>query len=90
RSAPSSTLSPRGSRPKPRPKPQCTASHPRHRLVAQVGRGRRGRRGPRVAEGPSRLDVPLPPDLGVREERRRGGLREAGEAEAEDCGHRLA
>jgi len=42
------------------------AGHPRHRRVAPVGRG------PRGAEGPSRLDGPLHPDLGVPDERRRG------------------
>ncbi len=60
------------------------ACHPRHRLVA------RGGRGPHVAEGPARPDVPLHPDPGVPDGRRRGVLPEAVRTEAEGCGLRLA
>ena len=60
------------------------ARHSRQRVVPPLGRG------PRVAEGPSRLDVSLHADLGVLDERRRGVLPEAGAAEAEERGLRLS
>ena len=60
------------------------ARHPRQRVLAQVGRG------PRVAEGAFRLDVSLHAGLGPVDERRGGVLPEAGAAEAEERGLRLA
>ena len=47
-------------------------------------------RGPRVAEGPSRLDVSLHADLGVLDERRGGVLLQAGAAAAEERSLRLS
>ncbi|MCY3985028.1 MAG: hypothetical protein OXE85_14065, partial [Roseovarius sp.] len=52
------------------------ARHSRQRVVPPLGRG------PRVAEGPSRLDVSLHAGPGVVDERRRGVLLEAGAAAA--------
>ena len=43
-----------------------------------------------MAEGPSRLDVPLHADLGVVDERRGGVLLEAGAATAQECCLRLS
>ena len=54
------------------------------RLIPQIGRG------PRVAEKPSRLGVPLHPDFGLLDECRRGLLLQALKAEAEGRGLRLA
>ncbi len=74
-SSPSPTLSPRGSHPETR----CTSSSTPSR-----------RTGPHVAEGPARPDVPLHPDPGVPDGRRRGVLPEAVRTEAEGCGLRPA